>query len=96
VSKAALDKAVDCIFTDQGTADLLHSLFKAPDWKSGVTTHSLLLTLEDYLKDLKQWLDAPFYKRAVTVRPPHLPCATYCTSSSCCCLSSSRVCLHLL
>ena len=68
MSKVALDKAVDCIFEDKGSQDLLKNLFCSKDWLSGVTTHSVLLTLEDYLSDLKEWLDAPFYKRAVTVR----------------------------
>lgn len=73
MSKVALDKAVDCIFEDQGTRDVAKALYKAADWKSGVSTHSLLLTIEDYLKDLKEWLDGPFYKRAVTVRHPLSP-----------------------
>jgi Exocyst complex component Sec6 len=68
VSKVALDKAVDCIFEDKGTVDILKSLYRSKDWLSGVTTHSFLLTLEDYLSDLKEWLDAPFYKRTVAVR----------------------------
>ena len=65
MSKVALDKAVDNIFQDQGLLDLQKSLYCSKDWRSGVTTHSVLLTVEDYLGDLKEWLDSPFYRRAV-------------------------------
>ena len=72
VSKVALDKVVQSIFEDQGTADVLRALYKGPDWCGGVTTHSVLLTLADYLSDLESWLDPPFYRRACQVRPPRV------------------------
>lgn len=75
VSKVALDKVVQSIFEDQGTSDVLRALFKGADWCNGVTTHSVLLTLADYLSDLESWLDPPFYRRACQVRPARLRCA---------------------
>ena len=105
VSKVALDKAVDCIFEDKGSQDLLKNLFCSKDWLSGVTTHSVLLTLEDYLGDLKEWLDAPFYKRAVTVRASLLAVCgasllAFCSKQSQCaplCFACVRVqCIELL
>jgi hypothetical protein len=73
VSKVALEKAVECIFQDKGTTDVLKALYRGDEWRGGVITHSFLLTIADYLSDLKEWLDPPFYKRAVHVRfPAHL------------------------
>ena len=74
MSKVALDKVVQSIFEDQGTADVLRALYKGPDWCGGVTTHSVLLTLADYLSDLESWLDPPFYRRACQVRPRACVC----------------------
>jgi hypothetical protein len=70
VSKVALEKAVECIFNDKGTTDVLRALFRGDEWRTGVITHSFLLTIADYLSDLNDWLDPPFYKRAVHVRCP--------------------------
>lgn len=69
VSKIALERAVDSIFADEGVQGLGHALFVHKEWLSGVTTESFLLTLEDYIGDLNEWLDPPFFKRAVQVRP---------------------------
>lgn len=67
MSKIALEKAVDSIFKDQGMVGLAKQLFCQPEWKNGVSTQSYLLTLEDYLGDLNEWLDPPFFKRALEV-----------------------------
>jgi hypothetical protein len=71
VSKIALEKAVDSIFKDQGMVGLAKALYCQAEWKSGVSTQSYLLTLEDYLGDLNEWLDPPFFKRALEVRFLH-------------------------
>jgi hypothetical protein len=68
VSKIALEKAVDSIFADQGMVGLARALYCHQEWRSGVSTQSYLLTLDDYIGDLKEWLDTPFFKRATEVR----------------------------
>lgn len=70
VSKIGLEKAVDSIFSDQGMVGLAKQLFCQSEWKSGVATQSYLLTLDDYLGDLNEWLDPPFFKRALEVFLP--------------------------
>eukprot|EP00892_Ulva_mutabilis_P010822 jgi/Ulvmu1/8111/UM040_0006.1 len=65
VSKIALERAVDSIFAEEGVRGLGHALFVHKEWLSGVTTESFLLTLADYIGDLNEWLDPPFFKRAV-------------------------------
>lgn len=67
MSKIALERAVDSIFADEGVRGLGHALFVHKEWLTGVTTESFLLTLEDYIADLNEWLDPPFFKRAVQV-----------------------------
>lgn len=67
VSKIALERAVDSIFAEEGVRGLGHALFVHKEWLSGVTTESFLLTLADYIGDLSEWLDPPFFKRAVQV-----------------------------
>jgi hypothetical protein len=64
----ALERAVASIFADEGLAGLGRALFRHAEWASGVTTRSFLLTLGDYLGDLQEWLDGPFFRRAVAVR----------------------------
>lgn len=71
VSKIALERAVDSIFADEGVQGLGHALFVHKEWLSGVTTESFLLTLEDYIGDLHEWLDPPFFKRSMQVRSKH-------------------------
>lgn len=81
VSKIALEKAVDSIFADQGMVGLARALYCHQEWRNGVSTQSYLLTLDDYIGDLKEWLDTPFFKRALEVRyhGPHA-CVQACTS----------------
>ena len=67
IATLALSKAVDSIFSDLGTVSLLKQLYCTPEWVEGIVTPSWLATLRDYFKDLRQWLDGPFFKRAVQV-----------------------------
>lgn len=87
VSKIALERAVDSIFADDGMRGLGHALFVHKEWLSGVTTESFLLTLEDYITDLNEWLDPPFFKRAVQVRSTHAGVPIWCYLNRVCSLT---------
>lgn len=92
VSKIALERAVDSIFADDGVQGLGHALFVHKEWLSGVTTESFLLTLEDYIADLNEWLDPPFFKRAVQVRSTRADVPIWCYTNRVCSLTHPLLC----
>jgi len=62
VCNVAVDATVEHVFRDPGFKKLLQQLFDK-FWAKGQVTTSIVLTLKDYLYELKEYIDPSYYKR---------------------------------
>lgn len=57
-------KSGSIVFLDPGFGELFPDLCSSEDWQAGLTIGSLLATLEDFSRDLKDWLAPSLFRLA--------------------------------
>ncbi|WPT17612.1 Exocyst complex component SEC6 [Picochlorum sp. SENEW3] len=57
IAKQSSEMCGQVVFMDPGFGELFSLLCHSDDWKRGITTGSMLATLDDFLSDFKIWLD---------------------------------------
>lgn len=63
LAKLAMTGLVQFIFADTAFSGLFHKLYCSSEWTGGNTTASILATLQDFLKDYEEWVEATSFKR---------------------------------